>query len=447
MTTTFDPGPVDALRERIHKLERINAALMTHVERVTNQPEGAYSLFQTAIMLDGRVRNRTEELTRLADRLERSNDALVLAKNEAEQANRSKTRFLAAASHDLMQPLNATRLSVATLGELPLEPAAATILRRVERGLGTIEEVIKTLLDISKLDAGVVEPRVGLVAMREILDELEADYGRAAEGKGIRLAVRCPSDLVVRSDPSLLLRIAGNLVSNAVRYTASGGVLVAARRRGGLCRLEVVDTGRGIPAAEHDLVFEEFFRGGNAGGGENGLGLGLSIVRRLAATLDHRLSFSSRVRRGSWFRLEVPLSGPLGSPAKIGGTPQASSLAGASVLVVENDGPTLEAITQLLAQWGMVVAGAAGADALPAGPADLAAADLIIADYHLGPAVTGTDVTERLRTSAGRAIPALIVTADHTAEVQARVQAADCALLHKPIKPAQLRALISSLLN
>ena len=447
MTLLETGSPVeDELRRRITKLERINASLMTHVERVTDQPEGAYSLFQTAIMLDGRVRSRTEELTGLMHRLERSNQALEVAKNEAEQANRSKTRFLAAASHDLLQPLNAARLSVSTLVDMPLDPAAVTVVRRVERGLETIEDLIKTLLDISKLDAGVVEPHRGPVRLRDLLIEIEAGFRPSAEAKGLRLAIRCAADLVVESDGKLLKRIIGNLVSNAVRYTERGSVLIAARRRGGRCRLDVVDTGRGIPAAERDLVFEEFFRGRNAGDAESGLGLGLAIVRRMVSTLGHELAFTSRVARGSWFRLQLPLSRHL-PPQPVRVAPLAASLAGVRVLVVENDAPTLEATVRLLEGWAMAVLAVADPRAIIAGLEEIAPLDVIVADYHLGPGLVGTDVISAVRALAGRTIPAVVVTADHTIEVGELVSATGCSLVHKPIKPAQLRSLLSYLVG
>lgn len=446
--TLVDPGSAveDELRRRIAKLERINASLMTHVERVTDQHEGAYSLFQTAIMLDGRVRSRTEELTGLMHRLERSNQALEAAKNEAEQANRSKTRFLAAASHDLLQPLNAARLSVSTLVDMPLDPSATTVVRRVERGLETIEDLIKTLLDISKLDAGVVEPHRGPVRMRDLLAEVDAGFRPSAEAKGLRLVVRCAADLVAESDAKLLKRIVGNLVSNAVRYTERGCVLITARRRGGRCRVDVVDTGRGISAAEHDLVFEEFFRGRSSGDAESGLGLGLAIVRRMVSTLGHELVFTSKVARGSWFRLDLPLcrhlpSQPVHKPAT------AVSLGGVRALMVENDRPTLEATARLLEGWGMAILAIADPRAIVAGLEEIAPVDVIVADYHLGPDLVGLDVIAAVRAIAGRAIPAVVITADHTAEVQALVMAADCSLVHKPIKPAQLRSLLSYLVG
>lgn len=264
MEPAAEPQTVESLNRRVAKLERINAALMAHVERTMDQQGGAYSLFQTAIMLEGRVRARTEELTALMHSLERSNEAMQAAKEEAETANRSKTRFLAAASHDLLQPLNAARLSLSALTDLAPGPEAKAVARQVERGLETIEDLIKALIDISKLDAGIVRPVVKPVRLADLVAGIEASFRPFAERKELRLVTRC-ADLVVETDGVLLQRILQNLVSNAIRYTERGGVLIAARRRDKLCRIDVVDTGCGIPENERALVFEEFFRGGARG--------------------------------------------------------------------------------------------------------------------------------------------------------------------------------------
>ena len=196
----------EALARRIEKLERINAALMAHVERTMDQQGGAYALFQTAIMLEGRVRARTEELTGLMHSLERSNAALVAAKEEAETANRSKTRFLAAASHDLLQPLNAARLSLSALSDLAPGPEAQTVARQVERGLQTIEDLIKALIDISKLDAGAVRPVIKPVRLADLVAHIEASFRPFAERKGLRLLTRT-CDVVVATDVALMQRI------------------------------------------------------------------------------------------------------------------------------------------------------------------------------------------------------------------------------------------------
>ena len=440
-------GPVlEEARRRIAKLERINAALMAHVERSMDQQGGAYSLFQTATMLEGRVRARTEELTGLMHRLERSNEALVAAKEEAENANRSKTRFLAAASHDLLQPVNAARLSASALADLSLGPEAIAISGRIERGLQTIEDLIKTLLDISKLDAGVVRPVVKPLDLGDLVSGIAASFRPLAEGKGLRLTVRGP-DFVVMSDAMLLQRILQNLVSNAIRYTRHGGVLVALRRRGASCRVEVFDTGRGIAPAERDLVFEEFFRGGADGeGGEPGLGLGLSIVRRMAVALDHPLDLASRLGRGTRMGLTLPISRTPPERA-VPVSPVATRLTGARVLIVENDPATADALERLLRAWDAEVrvhrdlAGVTAALAAGERPPDI-----LVLDYHLDNGACGLDVAVHLRDRAQIRLPVIVTTAHHSLQIEAEVAALGAHLVHKPVRPAQLRALLTYLL-
>jgi len=449
-TLWMEPAPeaqtIESLTHRVAKLERINAALMAHVERTMDQQGGAYSLFQTAIMLEGRVRARTEELTALMNSLERSNAAMQAAKEEAETANRSKTRFLAAASHDLLQPLNAARLSLSALTDLAPGPEAQGIARQVERGLETIEDLIKALIDISKLDAGIVRPVVKPVRLADLVAGIEASFRPFAERKELRLVTRC-ADLVVETDGILLQRILQNLVSNAIRYTESGGVLIAARRRGRLCRIDVVDTGCGIPETERALVFEEFFRGAReCDDGGIGLGLGLSIVQRMASTLDHAIELHSRSGHGTRLSLTLPLATQR-PDARVTLAPLATALTGARVLAIENDASTAEALQRLLRNWDAEVqvfrdlAGVVAA--LGAG---LARPDVMVIDYHLDNGACGLDVVDYLRRNRGWVTPVILTTADHGADIAARAQATGAELVHKPIKPAQLRSLLAYML-
>ena len=445
--TDPEPDPVESLSRRVDKLERINAALMAHVERTMDQQGGAYSLFQTAIMLEGRVRARTEELTALMHSLERSNEALQAAKEEAETANRSKTRFLAAASHDLLQPLNAARLSLSALADLAAGPEAQTIARQVERGLETIEDLIKALIDISKLDAGVVRPVIKPVRLADLVAGIEASFRPFAERKELRLVTRC-DDIAVETDGVLLQRILQNLVSNAIRYTERGGVLIAARRRGPkTCRIEVVDTGRGIPEHERALVFEEFYRGGREGeDGGVGLGLGLSIVQRMASTLGHDIALHSRVGHGTRLSLTLPVAAQR-PDAQVRFAPLATTLTGARVLVIENDASTAEALQRLLRNWDAEVRTfadlAGGVTALGEG---LGRPDVMVIDYHLDHGACGFDVVDYLRRNKGWVTPVILTTADHSADIERHARAHGAELVHKPIKPAQLRSLLAYML-
>jgi signal transduction histidine kinase/CheY-like chemotaxis protein len=437
------PTGEQVLIARIKKLERINAALMAHVERATDHHDNGYSLFQTAIMLDGRVRSRTAELTALMHSLERSNEALKAAKEDAEQANRSKTKFLAAASHDLLQPLNAARLSSSALAGMVISDEARVLASQIERGLQTIEDLIKTLLDISKLDAGIVVPIKKPLRLAKVMTEIEQSFRGVAEQRALRLVIRCP-DLVVESDIVLLHRVLQNLVSNALRYTSVGGVVVAARKRGDHCQIAVIDSGQGIPEEERELIFQEFYRGRGSACETNGLGLGLSIVRRMIVALGHDLTFRSRVGRGTAFCLTLPLSHCPSDDSD----PRAVAeeiLTNAHVIVIENDAATRTALERLLQSWGLRVS--AYASLANWSRASRQAADLIIADFHLDAGAIGPDAIAAIRTEAGVALPAIVTTADHSEAIEVLVRQAGAELMRKPIKPAQLRSLLSFLIQ
>jgi two-component system, sensor histidine kinase len=438
-----------ALVRRLDKLSKINAVLMDRVERSMDQQGNAFSLFQTAIGLEAKVRSRTEELTSVLRRLEGSNEALVVAKDEAERANLSKTRFLAAASHDLLQPLNAARLSISVLSELQATDDARSLAGQIDQSLQTIEDLIKTLLDISKLDAGVVKPEVRAFPLDDVLSMLEASFAPQATAKGLKLKVR-PCGLLVRSDPMLLLRVLQNLVSNAVRYTDSGGVVVGVRKRGTQCFIDVVDTGSGISENERDTIFEEFYRGAAAAGGTHtGLGLGLAIVQRTVQALGHSLVVKSEIGKGSTFRLDMPHVGAVarGAHAAAEQPVGAQTATGAIVLLIENDRDVREATARLLERWSCRTLMAHGLNDIAPLLAELKRPpDVVLADYHLDDGQTGLAALEEVRRLAGRDIPAVVLTADHSTAVAADVLAAGCELMHKPIKPAELRALMTHLL-
>jgi two-component system, sensor histidine kinase len=444
------PDDVEALEQRLNKLEKINAVLMDRVERSMDQQGNAFSLFQTAIGLEAKVRSRTEELTSVLRRLERSNEALVVAKDEAERANLSKTRFLAAASHDLLQPLNAARLSISVLSELQASEDTRGLAGQIEQSLQTIEDLIKTLLDISKLDAGVVKPEVREFPLDEVLSVVEASFAPQASAKGLRLKVR-RCGLLVRSDPMLLLRVLQNLVSNAVRYTEGGGVLVGVRKRGERCLIDVVDTGSGISESERDTIFEEFYRGAAAAGGTHtGLGLGLAIVQRTVLTLGHLLILKSELGKGSTFRLALHHAGAAPSDPGVAAErpPAIHEMTGACVLLIENDKEVRDATARLLERWSCRVLAAEGLSDIAPLLAELTdPPDLVLADYHLDDGQTGLAALDEVRRCVGVSVPAVILTADRSPSVGGDVLAAGFELMHKPIKPAELRALMTYLLG
>jgi signal transduction histidine kinase len=436
----------------VEKLKKINQALISRVERSMDQQGNAFSLFQTAINLENRVRSRTDELRSTLRRLEVSNLDLAAAKENAEQANLSKTRFLAAASHDILQPLNAAHLSVSALAEIQTNEEGRKLVRQVERSLETMDDLIHTLLDISKLDAGVVEPEITDVSLEQLFVSLKSDFQPLADLKDLKLRFHA-GNAMVRSDRTLLRRILQNIVSNAVRYTRRGGVLVGMRHRAGMIRIQIADTGCGIPESQREAVFEEFHRGTVPPDTDHsgGLGLGLSIVRRMSNALGHPVSFSSVVGRGTIFRIDVPAAaGAVPAHATLQSEPERPrgyGLFGTNVLLIENDMDVQEAMTALLERWQCTVRTASSTPTALDALADTDwVPDIIIADQHLDGGDLGSFAIAELRYRLGRVVPALIVTGDPSEVVVNMAREIGVELMRKPLKPAQLRALLAHLL-
>lgn len=437
----------------VERLKKINAALISRVERSMDQQGNAFSLFQTAINLENRIKSRTEELHATMRRLEESNLNLVAAKEAAERANISKTRFLAAASHDVLQPLNAAHLSISALADIQTTKEGLRLVRQIERSLDTMDELLRTLLDISKLDAGVVTPESSDVSLDQMFQALRSDFLPLAQKKGLKLRFR-PTRCSVISDRSLLRRILQNIISNAIRYTGRGGVLVSVRRHGAASRIEIWDTGSGVPENQVDKIFEEFHRGvavneHTLSGG--GLGLGLAIVRRMADTLGYRVTLKSKLGQGTVFRVDLPPG------AFFEATPPTArnetephrgyGLFGANILLVENDFNVLESMRSLLERWQCSVRTATATQEALGQLGDTAwLPDIVIADQHLDHGDLGSSTIADVRHYLGRDLPALIVTADPSEEVTRLAGLNGIELMHKPIKPAQLRALLAHLL-
>lgn len=362
--------------------------------------------------------------------------AMAAAKAEAERANLGKTRFLAAASHDLLQPLNAARLFASALVERKLAPGEAGLAAKLDTALQSVEQLLGALLDISKFDAGGVTIERRPFAIAPLMATLAAEVAGAAEAKGLRL-VAIPSDAVVETDPMLLRRILQNFLANAVRYTETGGVLIGCRRRGDQLRIEVWDTGIGIAPDQQAAVFEEFRRLG--GGTAEGLGLGLAIVDRLARRLGHPVALRSVPGRGSCFAVTVPL-GTL--PAVEVPVPRSATgdLAGLRLLCLDNDPAILAGLTALLGNWGCEVRTAETPEAALAGERP----DVILADLHLGEGRSGLDAIRQMRARWG-SVPGILVTADRSDQAAAEAARLGCPLLHKPIQPARLRAALAHL--
>lgn len=369
-----------------------------------------------------------------------------LRTREAEAAQQSKTRFLAAISHDVLQPLNAARLFASALRETPDAIEQARLAERVDASLRAAEDLLDGLLDISRLDAGALRIEIVDFDVNELLRELVAQYAPVAAGRGLQLRVRAPErPRPVRSDRRLLRRALQNFLANALRYTREGGVLIAARVREGAIELQVWDTGPGI--SEHHLsqIFDEFRRfEHSAGGGERGLGLGLSICQRIARTLEHPLRVRSRIGIGSVFSITVPFgramyAAPLPEPHLVVG---GDSLAGLRVLCVDNDREILDGMRSLLQRWGVVAFTAANADEalalLPEGP------DVALVDYHLHDRLDGLGVIDELRAHCGRPLPAALLTGDGSDALKVAAREHGCRVLTKPVRPASLRAFLAA---
>jgi Na+/proline symporter/signal transduction histidine kinase/CheY-like chemotaxis protein len=419
-----------------------DGGVVTTYTDVTAQVDAEEALEATNETLEQRVRDRTNELERL-------NGELAEAKALADAANLSKTRFLAAASHDILQPLNAARLYATSLSEqtrASADPAQTQKLAdNVDASLEAVEEILTALLDISRLDAGAMKAEIGALRLDDIFAQLEIEFEPLAKAKGLQLDfVR--SSLSVRSDRRLLRRLLQNFVSNAIKYTPQGRVLVGARRKGERVRLEVWDTGLGIPDESRADVFREFARLEPAQRSAPGLGLGLSIVERLARVLEADLGLQSEVGSGSVFFVDVPLAPATWSEPEAASreTPAPpSALSGLIVCAIDNEPRILDGMRILLEGWGCRVI-TAGSRAEAAGALAEAGVrpDAIVADYHLD-GDDGLSVIAALREIHGVDTPAVLATADRSVEVRDAAAAREIRILAKPLRPAALRSLLA----
>lgn len=392
---------------------------------VTDYRHAETELKHVAETLEQRVVERTAELAG--------------AKGEAERANRAKSRFLAAVSHDLAQPLNAAHLFTHALAQRLEHEQYRGDVGNIDGALNSAESLLAGLMDISRLDAGGMAPKIQPFCINDVLQHLAAEFRVLAQDKNLEL--RCvPSRAWVRSDPQLLRRVLQNFLANAVRYTAQGRVLLGCRRDGNSLRIEVWDTGPGIAEKDQKLIFEEFRRLGTGG---QGLGLGLSIAERIAHLLGHKITLRSRIAHGTVFALNVPHIAAqltLPEPAPVAG-PQAPH---SRVLVVDNDPDVLRAMQSLLSGWHCDVFAARTADEAEI-LVETSAPDLMLLDYHLDANLTGLELRQRLTARIGER-PTVVITADHSEAVRHAVAASGCQLLHKPLKPLALKSVMSRLL-
>jgi diguanylate cyclase (GGDEF)-like protein len=370
-------------------------------------------------------------------------------KDTAERANMAKSRFLAAASHDLRQPMHALGLFLQALRQGKLAERERKLVENIGESFDAMDGLFNALLDISRLDAGVVEPRAVSFPVTRLLDRMRTDYGPQAARKGLALMIH-PCHAFVRSDPVLLEEIVGNLVSNAIRYTATGRVVVGCRRAAGMLRVEVWDTGRGIPPDKLREVFREFIQLDNPERDrEKGLGLGLAIVERLSELMGHPVDVRSTLGRGSVFRVQVPLgeAEDAAGPERAEDTP-IGSFDGRFAVIVDDDRKVLEAMEQMLTGWGFeVAAGDSGALVLAKLGSAARRPDLILCDYRLRNGESGIEVIRAIRDEFNAEIPAALITGDTGPERLKEARASGLPLLHKPVKASRMRALAGLLLR
>jgi Na+/proline symporter/signal transduction histidine kinase len=413
-----------------------DGGMVTTFTDMTPSVKAAEALERANATLERRVRERTRELTRLNAELER-------AKAEADNANVSKTRFIAAASHDILQPLNAARLYVTSLTERQRPGEDDNLVQNIDASLEAVEEIFAALLDISRLDSGTMKPELADFRIDELLQRLEVEFAPLAHEKGLGL-VFMPCSLSVRSDRRLLGRLLQNLVSNAIKYTPAGRVVVGCRRGGATLRIDVCDTGIGIPHAKRKAVFKEFHRLDQGARVARGVGLGLSIVERIARVLGSEVSLQSAAGRGSRFSVEVPRATvDLAESSKAIARLDAGRLTGTVVLCIDNERTIVEGMETLLGGWGCRVLKAADLDeAIRAIAASGAEPDGLLVDYHLDGG-NGIAAIAALRRHLNRLVPAILITADRSVHVREEARLEGAHLLNKPIKPASLRALIT----
>ncbi|MGI9365981.1 MAG: PAS domain-containing hybrid sensor histidine kinase/response regulator [Rhizobiaceae bacterium] len=416
-----------------------NGGLVISWNDTTEKAKAARALTVANETLERRVRERTEELTRL-------NADLARARESAEAANIGKTKFLAAVGHDILQPLNAARLYTSSLVEELSGSSTQKLAGNVDDALESVEDILGAVLAISRLDAGALTPNITTFPIARLLNRLEVEFRPVAQAKGLKLVVAA-NDLSVSSDYSLLRRLLQNLISNAIKYTEKGTISIDSRVRRNTLIVEVRDTGVGIDEADQEAIFREFHRLEQGKLAAPGLGLGLSIVRRLASTLNHDINLKTVPGKGSIFEVSLPLAlAEVATPAA--DTAVSTSNLNISHLVVaciDNDETILDGMQTLLSGWGCEVHLFSNSINLLE-KVDVINPDIILADYHLD-GETGLDVVSTARAQLKRAVPAVLITADRSAAVRNAAHAIDMTVLNKPLKPAALRALFARLGN
>lgn len=428
------------------------------IRDVTERRKNALALQKAHDELEIRVQERTFQLQSLNNKLQtevedrrQAQTNLQKAKSEAEFANSSKTKFLAAVSHDLLQPLNAAQLFTSSLMDSPLEGKTKKLLHSVSNSLDDLENLICTLVDISKLDAGVVKADKSSFKLSELLDNLVSEYQHVSGQFQVELR-HVRSDVIVHSDSVLLVRILRNFLSNAFRYTDNGKVLLGCRRKGNHVLIEVWDNGTGIAKDQIQEIFKEFKRLSSSHTAfRNGLGLGLAIVDKISKVLEHPIMVDSTLGKGSVFSVKVPLG-------KISNLSQTSDqynynldttlLTNSKIWLIDNDASIRAGMSQLLERWGCVVITAASLHHLEQQVSVTDdKADILIVDYHLDDDVNGLSLAREINQSRSEPLPVMMITANYSKELKNEVKESGILLLNKPVKPMKLKTSMLYLLK
>ncbi|WP_372800949.1 ATP-binding response regulator [Paracoccus seriniphilus] len=435
----------DSAARKVEKLTRINQVLIDRIDRLEESRGSAWSMFQAAVALEQEVLTRTRQLEQAMADLSQRNRELAVARAAAEEANRSKTRFLRAASHDLLQPLSAARLFLSALTDTPMDPQQLELTDRLSGAFESVEQLMHAVLDISRLDSQRIEFNRQPVPLHDLFRKLAAEYAPLAEAKNLKLSF-VQTDAVVESDPVFLRRIAQNLISNAIKYTSRGGVVVGVRRQRNTCWLCIYDTGAGIPAVDRNRIFEEFQRLGHDSG-TPGMGLGLSIVRRACNKLGHPISLNSEAMRGTVFKVGLPPAESDHCPRPAVKELLTTTLRGRVALIIENDEAMRRGYELTLQDHLGMVARLCGSTAEAVATMGEEPPEVIIADYHLENGDTGVAAIEALRSRLNQPVPAIMVTAHRDPDIARTCAAMGVHLMEKPLRPTELGETLARVLG
>lgn len=447
---TFDLD-IESLATENEQLKKTVHALMKRVERDIDQQADAFTLFQTAAKLEEAIKIRTTELETVNKRLtheldvrQQIEEALRLAKEQAEDADKLKTKFLAAASHDLRQPLSSALLFLEAIAGSSLPSKERGFLNKTKVALGSLNNLLGSLLDVTKLDSGMIDPHINHFPLAEVLDPLADEYAELSSNSSLSFRY-IRSSAIVRSDQHLLETVIRNLVTNAIRYTPAGKVLMGCRRLEKKVRICVYDTGVGIPAEELKRIFEAYYQSTTPGITQaSGMGLGLSIVDRIAALLSLELHVISAPGQGSMFAVDVPL----GDAQKIVETLYidviADSLRDRVMVIIDDSSDVLNSMKANIDRWGCqtIFATDASQALVELISSDLEP-DVIISDFHLAEGEKGFDVIDQIRQEFSNEIFSVLMTSDPDPKIRELSLQKGHAFMTKPLNMAKLRALIS----